>query len=423
MYFALGLFSAGMLAVLVTPAIWRRAMRLTRQRIESSVPMTLAEIQADRDQLRAEFAMNTRRLEMTADRLREKTDEQVFEIDAKRAEIVRISNERNEKAKTIEALEARGAELSSNLDAANERILNVGEDIRQANATLVTREGELASLRTRHDAEQQLSAEQRLDVSRWSSEVEFLSGRLADIKVAHETMTAERDELATTLAGEQAALVAARRQADNLEASLHRVEAERIERLAELERRANEARDLLAEIARERTRADDLAARVADFEAERADIVISQPAIAETVPGNEDKMAKAIAAGEAEKAALAARVTELEADSAELRSENEELLGKLSVHRDIESENSLLRERLTSVAADIVRLTEAVANNEAEALRDDSAADPSGTAPDPHHHPASVPAVKPQIGEASQPDEANTLAERLHATEPTATRH
>ena len=49
MYFALGLLTAGLLAVLVTPAIWRRAMRLTRQRIERSVPMTLAEIEADKD--------------------------------------------------------------------------------------------------------------------------------------------------------------------------------------------------------------------------------------------------------------------------------------------------------------------------------------------------------------------------------------
>jgi hypothetical protein len=47
MYFTLGLLTAGVLALLVTPAIWRRATRLTRQRIEGSVPMTLAEIQAD----------------------------------------------------------------------------------------------------------------------------------------------------------------------------------------------------------------------------------------------------------------------------------------------------------------------------------------------------------------------------------------
>ena len=81
MYFALGLLTAGLFAVLVTPAIWRRAMRLTRQRIERSVPMTLAEIEADKDQLRAEFAMSTRRLEMGTERLREKTTEQVIEIE------------------------------------------------------------------------------------------------------------------------------------------------------------------------------------------------------------------------------------------------------------------------------------------------------------------------------------------------------
>ena len=108
MYIALGLLAAGMLALLVTPAIWRRATRLTRQRIESSVPVTLAEIQADKDQLRAEFAMRSRRLEMTIDHVREKTTEQIFEINQKRAEIVRLANERNVKIETIKGLEARG---------------------------------------------------------------------------------------------------------------------------------------------------------------------------------------------------------------------------------------------------------------------------------------------------------------------------
>jgi hypothetical protein len=47
---------AGLLALMVAPAIWRRAARLTRSRIEKSVPLTLSEIQADKDQLRAEAA-------------------------------------------------------------------------------------------------------------------------------------------------------------------------------------------------------------------------------------------------------------------------------------------------------------------------------------------------------------------------------
>ena len=48
-----------------------------------------SEIEAAKDQLRAEFAMTTHRLEMTVDRLRDKATEQLVEINEKRAEIVR----------------------------------------------------------------------------------------------------------------------------------------------------------------------------------------------------------------------------------------------------------------------------------------------------------------------------------------------
>ena len=77
MYFALGLLTAGLLALMIAPAVWRRAARLTRERIERSVPLTLNEIQADKDQLRAEFAMSTRRLEMTVERLKERVRAQL----------------------------------------------------------------------------------------------------------------------------------------------------------------------------------------------------------------------------------------------------------------------------------------------------------------------------------------------------------
>ena len=52
------------------PAVWRRAVRLTKKRIEAATPMTMAEFRADKDQLRAEFALSTRRLEMNVEALR-----------------------------------------------------------------------------------------------------------------------------------------------------------------------------------------------------------------------------------------------------------------------------------------------------------------------------------------------------------------
>jgi len=46
MYFALGLLVAGLLALAVMPAVWRRAVRLTKKRIEAATPITMAEFRA-----------------------------------------------------------------------------------------------------------------------------------------------------------------------------------------------------------------------------------------------------------------------------------------------------------------------------------------------------------------------------------------
>lgn len=64
LYFALGFLSAVFLAVLIAPALWRRAVMLTRRRIEASVPLTTDEIRAEHDGLRAQHAIQVRRLEM-----------------------------------------------------------------------------------------------------------------------------------------------------------------------------------------------------------------------------------------------------------------------------------------------------------------------------------------------------------------------
>src|SRR5437588_5116846 len=63
MIFALGFFVAGLLALLFLPAVQRRAARLAARRLEMLLPLSMEEIIAERDQLRAEFAVERRRLE------------------------------------------------------------------------------------------------------------------------------------------------------------------------------------------------------------------------------------------------------------------------------------------------------------------------------------------------------------------------
>ena len=111
LFFALGFLVAGFLALLVAPAIWRRAVALTRRRIEGSMPLTLPEIQADKDRIRADFAMITRRLEMDVKSLRAKSAEQLVEIGRGHEALKGLAAERKGKNEALSELEAKNEAL------------------------------------------------------------------------------------------------------------------------------------------------------------------------------------------------------------------------------------------------------------------------------------------------------------------------
>ncbi|MBN9011391.1 MAG: hypothetical protein J0H63_15215, partial [Rhizobiales bacterium] len=146
MYFVLGVLVAGILALAIAPAIWRRAARLTRARVEASLPMTMAEIQADKDQLRAEFAVATRRLETTIGRLEERTTEQTIDIGRKRNAIEQLTAESTTRAAAIRDLETRLAALDAEKAAFDERAAALAGDIAARDQDLAARAARIAVL-------------------------------------------------------------------------------------------------------------------------------------------------------------------------------------------------------------------------------------------------------------------------------------
>src|SRR5580700_5680968 len=72
MYFAIGFLLAGLASLPAVAAIHRRAVRLTKERMNSLVPLSVQELQAEKDLLRAEFAVSTQRLESTLDGIKAK---------------------------------------------------------------------------------------------------------------------------------------------------------------------------------------------------------------------------------------------------------------------------------------------------------------------------------------------------------------
>ena len=87
MYIGIGVLTGCLIAVAVVPLVHDRAVRLTVRRVEAALPQSIDEIRADKDLLRADFAMSTRRMEITIEQLRNKAASQLIELD-RRADVV-----------------------------------------------------------------------------------------------------------------------------------------------------------------------------------------------------------------------------------------------------------------------------------------------------------------------------------------------
>src|SRR5262249_25769573 len=90
MYFGIGFLFASLIGIAVIPLVHARAVRLTLKRVENSIPQSMAEIQADKDLLRAEFAMQARRLEIDVEQLKDKSANQFAELGRKTDVINRL---------------------------------------------------------------------------------------------------------------------------------------------------------------------------------------------------------------------------------------------------------------------------------------------------------------------------------------------
>jgi hypothetical protein len=105
----IGALAGCLLMMLFFPLIHERAVRITRQHVSEAIPMAFNEIQADKDQLRAQFAMSIRRLEVNIEEMRAKAAGQGGEIGRQSSEISRLNVELDKKTALIFALRAREA--------------------------------------------------------------------------------------------------------------------------------------------------------------------------------------------------------------------------------------------------------------------------------------------------------------------------
>ena len=181
MYFGLGFLAAALLVgpfglLVVMPLVHGRAERLTTRRLEATIPQSMAEISADKDLLRAEFAVSTRRLEKKVEKLETSNASQIVEI-AKKSDA--ISNLEVDLGAVRDQLRATEDELKAKTTA-----------VREAEYGLSDKESELAKLRSALDERSGLVDLQKTELVAAGMQVEALKGRLAqmgeEVKAAEE---------------------------------------------------------------------------------------------------------------------------------------------------------------------------------------------------------------------------------------------
>jgi len=99
--------SGCLLTLLLVAPFYKRAVRLATRDVMAASPLTMPEIRADRDRLRAQFAVAIRRLEVNLEELRTKSAGQSAEFGRQRAEICSLKAELEKRAALIITLRTR----------------------------------------------------------------------------------------------------------------------------------------------------------------------------------------------------------------------------------------------------------------------------------------------------------------------------
>src|SRR2546429_1314413 len=414
MYLAIGFLISMLLGLMIVPLVHNRAVRLTTKRMEAATPLSMAEIQADKDQLRAEFAMSARRLEMNVDQLKSKTTSQLAELGKKSDAINRMKLELGEKNATIFSLEAREKAMKEQLRATEEEFAAKTEALRTAEQALNDKQNELAKLNAELSDRSMAAESRQVELIAVRAQIDELKNRVPDAEKDFSTTQARlqqergESEKATRELGE------ARSRVENLSQRVTDLDRQLILQVKEAEMLGNRVNDLEARLA---TQGKLLAER--DYE----DKQLRQANEAAERTAGELRGEIAALGGGGKSPAFEKLRTEKAAIEEQLRIARDE---RARLQRDINAiqqqaesswatermENALLRERINDIAAEVAKLAMQLEgpNSPIEALLAAEAGQPPRPAPRPANDAAGNGTAAGPL-----PQGGGTLAERIRA--------
>ena len=159
MFGALGFLLGCLLALMLAPPLWNRAVKLTTRKLEATMPMSLNDIQADKDQLRAEFAIELRKVEVALGKAKERATRELIEANKRRVEIAVLNTDlataksqlqENENANRVlqQTIKRRLPDLDSRLKAAKKALAELESVNAELRTTVASQSEALKTART-----------------------------------------------------------------------------------------------------------------------------------------------------------------------------------------------------------------------------------------------------------------------------------
>ncbi|MBP2508625.1 chromosome segregation ATPase [Agrobacterium tumefaciens] len=365
--FGLGFLTATLLALLIAPAIHRRIVAYTENRIRATMPISPQEVRAQKDMARALYAAENAKVRQELDTEREKNTSLRLANEAASSDAYRLGEQNRSFSLKIEELTLEIGELRAALDASEERAGIIQANLAQQEQAANERASQMSDLTARlTNLTRELDDSKILAATR-DLEAEQAKQSATRFRKEGETATRELQDVAARNKEAMTAVARESRKVTRLEEQVATLMAKNADLDTMLTLRNQEAARLKEQLAATGGRANDMIIRLPNpaVPVETAVNPPPQPAPAtalEVVPVTEEEATSAVAAEEAaispveEPAAPASEGLEQEIE--DIRNQGTALTERLLNVRGTGNDEPIRRE-IARIAAEMIALTAA----------------------------------------------------------------
>ena len=186
--FGLGFLTAAFLVFLVSPAIHRRIVWYTENRMKATMPLSPQEVRAQKDMVRALYAADNARTTQDLAREREKSLSLQLKHDSLALDAGRLAAEISTLQGQINDLNVEAAELRSHLRKDENYISQLKTSLHIAEQSSAQKEGELETLRIRLNRLAEQSDNLRIDMAARETEIESVKFRANALRDERDTL-------------------------------------------------------------------------------------------------------------------------------------------------------------------------------------------------------------------------------------------